>query len=160
MKSSQYHNLVKSKGYQVFLLSCPAALPLNFARHPWFVCIKDGEVTRWEVRLSRNQKNAEQGRHLHLNSLPPFCGTEMIPFLFNKFFWSSKLIGYIEGDDNSKAKKVYDFIALSPQSYEFQNRYLPWGPNSNTYAEWVLNNFSLTEMCLPWNCFGKKYKKR
>jgi hypothetical protein len=158
MKKEKIAELLKLDCYQVFLFTCPVSIPLNFASHPWFVCIKNGKISRWEVRFEKNRINPEIGNHLHLNSLPPFSGIEMLQLIPKKFLWPANLLGYVEGDDNSLAKKIIDFIETSPQNYIYRDQYSFVGPNSNTYAQWLLNNFPEFKIKLPWNSFGKNFK--
>jgi hypothetical protein len=157
---NNFKNLIKPEGYQVFLFVCPVSIPLNFASHPWFVCVKKGEVSRWEVRFEKNTTDPSIGRHLHLNSLPPFSGIETIQILPKKFLSKAKLLGHTEGIEGSLAEKMIDFIKSSPENYICRNHYSFLGPNSNTYAQWVLNNFPDFKIKLPWNSFGKNYKNK
>jgi Protein of unknown function (DUF3750). len=158
MKKNNFYDLIKLDRYQVFLFTCPVSIPLSFASHPWFVCIKNGEISRWEVRFEKNKINPEIGNHLHLNSLPPFSGIEKLQFIPKKFLWPANLLGYVEGGSDSLAKKIIDFIETSPKNYIYRNQYSFIGPNSNTYAQWVLNNFPEFKIKLPWNSFGKNLK--
>lgn len=160
MQKNNFQKLIKPEGYQVFLFVCPAFMPLNFASHPWFVCVKNGKISRWEVRFEKNIINQTIGKHLHFNSLPPFSGIEMIQFLPKKFLWKASLLGYVEGDQNSSAKKMIDFIESSPENYPYRNQYSFFGPNSNSYVQWVLNNFPNFKIKLPWNSFGKNFKNK
>jgi hypothetical protein len=158
MAKNDFQKLVKPEGYQVFLFTCPVSIPLNFASHPWFVCVKNGEISRWEVRFEKNNANPFIGKHLHFNSLPPFSGIEMIQLLPKKFLWKANLLGYMEGDEKSSTKKIIDFIESSPENYLYRDQYSFIGPNSNSYAQWVLNNFPDFKISLPWNSFGKNFK--
>lgn len=158
MEEIEFQKLVKPTGYQIFLFICPASVPFNFATHPWFVCVKNGEITRREVRFEINNNNLAKGRHFYINSLPPFSGINIIPFLMSKFLWGAKLLGYIEGGENSMAKDLLNFIEKSKDTYPYHDKYLLWGPNSNTYVQWVLDHFPEFIITLPWNCFGRKYK--
>jgi hypothetical protein len=160
MPKNTFKDLIKPEGYQVFLLTCPVSIPLNFASHPWFVCVKNGEISRWEVRFEKNNTNPSLGKHLHFNSLPPFSGIEKIQLIPKKFLWNATMINHTEGDKNSLAKKMIDLIENSPKIYSDRNRYSFIGPNSNTYAQWVLNNFPDFKIKLPWNSFGKNYKNK
>lgn len=51
-----------------------------------------------------------------------------------------------------------EFIERSPDTYPHCNQYAFRGPNSNTYAQWVLNQFPESGFSLPWNAFGKGFK--
>jgi hypothetical protein len=157
---NNFKNLIKPEGYQVFLFVCPVSMPLNFASHPWFVCVKNGIISRWEVRFEKNSSDPSIGRHLHLNSLPPFSGIEKIQLIPKRFLWKAKLLGFVEGTKNSLAEKMIRFIESSPADYIDRNRYSFIGPNSNTYAQWVLNNFPDFKIKLPWNSYGKNFKNK
>lgn len=156
MATKDFQKLVKQSGYQIFLFICPASIPFNFAIHPWFVCVKNGEISRWEVRYTKNKLNPDIGKHLHQNFLPPFSGINMITNVTKWFFWDAKLLGHIEGGENSAAENMYNFIEKSKDKYPYRNKYLLWGPNSNTYVQWVLNRFPNFPAKLPWNAFGKQ----
>lgn len=150
-------NLIDKNKYQVFLCACPANIPINFASHPWFVVNKKGTISRWEVSFEKNNRDLSWG-HLNKNLFPPFQGIEMFPFC-KKYFWKSKILGYVEGDENSLAKTMSDFIDESDNKYQFSEKYSLIGQNSNTYAQWVLNHFPEAKMKLPWNAFGKNKLK-
>jgi len=130
----------------------PCNLPFSFASHIWFVCNEKGAISRWEL-LFRVNKNKDWG-HLHLNYFKPFSGIEIIPFC-NIFLWSGKLIGVVEGE---LAEKMIGFIKQSRKNYKYLKIYSLTGSNSNTYAQWVLNQFPEVNIKLPWNSFGKDYK--
>jgi hypothetical protein len=110
------------------------------------------------VRFEKNKINPIIGKHLHLNSLPPFSGIEMLQFIPKKFLWPANLLGHIEGGSDSLAKKIIDFIETSPQNYIYRDQYSFIGPNSNTYVQWVMNNFPDFKIKLPRNSFGKNFK--
>lgn len=154
---NDFGKLIKNEGYQIFLFICPASLPFYFAIHPWFVCVKDGQIDRWEVRFEINNYRPELGKHLHLNRLPAFSGIEMINFMPKKFLWKGRLFYSIEGEDGSLAHQMYEFISNSKNNYPYRDQYNLLGPNSNTYAEWVLSSFSELNIKLPWNSLGKRY---
>ena len=153
----KFEELVKNDKYQVFLFTCPAGVPLNFARHPWFVINKMRSVERWEV-FRIPDSYAESWGHLHRNALPP---TQGIPVFsqskYPKHFWKGKLRGYIEGGEGSLAQTMTEFIESTPNTYPYCNTYGIKGPNINTYVQWVLNKFPNSGLSLPWNSFGKNY---
>lgn len=139
--------------YKVSLFICPANLPFVFATHPWFVIENNGSVSRWEVLFRRDRSR----KHLYKNHSPAYTGIGIFPYS-NKFLWTGRAIGSIEGDENSPAQGMAEFIENSFNTYPYQNQYSLLGPNSNTYVQWVLNQFSEFKVELPWNSFGKNHK--
>ncbi|MDA2922710.1 DUF3750 domain-containing protein, partial [Patescibacteria group bacterium AH-259-L07] len=142
MNSDDFKKLVKSSGYQVFLFMSPSTPPFSFAVHPWFVCVKNGEISRWDL-LFRKAGHKTHWGHLYLNFLPPLTGMEIMPF-WNKYHWRGKLVklvGHIGGDESSVAKRMVDFIENSKETYPYCHKYFLTGPNCSTFAQWVLNNF-------------------
>lgn len=147
-----FEALLKNDTYQVFLFTCPASVPVNFVRHPWFVINQKGKVERWEV-FFRPDPRKEHWGHLHRNAFLP---TQGIPVLYpwEKFLWKGRIEGYIEGGEGSLAHQMAKVIASSPQTYPHLNHYALTGINSNTYARWVLNQFPNSGLKLPWNALG------
>jgi len=146
-----FQKLIKPDKYQVFVFACPAYFPINFARHAWFVLSEKGKISRYEVRHFKGNK-----KHLFVNFQPPFLGTN-ITFLTN-IFWSAKLLGFIEGDENSKAREAIEFIKNSENTYPYLDTYRFYGPNSNTYVQNVLNHFPEFGMNLSLRFIGKGFK--
>lgn len=150
----KFEDLIKEDKYSVFIFACPAYIPLSFGRHPWFVLNKKGLLSRWEIEHYENKKN---GGHLYLNNRPPFQGVNIFLYI-KEYFWKAELIGYIEGDENSTAHKLIQFIENSGSTYPYCSEYSVTGPNSNTYVQWVLNKFPEFKVELPWNFIGKDFK--
>jgi len=148
MPEEKSQQLVDPDTYQVFLLQSPANIPVNFARHSWFVCNERGSISRWEVLHFRN-KNTKWG-HLHLNYFPLFSGIRILPFIF-KYRWKGELLKHVEGD---VAKRMIECIKMSKENYP-SHKYSLLGKNSNTYTQWVLDQFPELNFELPWRCFGK-----
>lgn len=71
MNSEKIARKLDSGAYQVFLLSCHAVFPLSFARHPWFVVNRMGDVSRWEVHWDLG-KSPIGCVNMHVNRYPPF----------------------------------------------------------------------------------------
>lgn len=150
-------DLVKKDKYQVFVLSCPASIPFSVFRHLWIVINKKGKLERYEVRHFKNQ-NTNLG-YLHINDQSPFSGIYKFLFIKKHFFWKPTLLKQAEGDENSLAFKIIDFVEKSEKNYTYLNTYFPTGPNSNTYVSWILKNFPEFELKLDWFYIGKNYKK-
>lgn len=151
-------NLIKNDKYQVFVLSCPAYFPFYFLRHPWFVLNKKGIISRWETRHYKNKLNKNL-RYLHFNTQPPFQGINT-SFFVKKHFWGTELIGLVEGEENSIAQNIVEFIENSEKYYPYSNKYFLTGPNSNTYVQWVLKRFPEVRIKLSWRFIGKGYNSQ
>ncbi len=144
-------NKEKRDKYQVLILSSPASLPFSFVKHTWFVINKMGKLSRYEV-LFRKLKDHKD--HFYYNQFPSSQGIEIIPY-YNKYFWKSKLIARIEGNE---AKKLIKTIESSKNKYPYKNNYHFLGANSNTYTQWVLNHHKELKVKLPFTAFGKGWK--
>ncbi|KKS04709.1 MAG: hypothetical protein UU82_C0010G0005 [Candidatus Nomurabacteria bacterium GW2011_GWC2_41_8] len=152
--TQKFQSLINKEKYQVFILACPTYTPFNFARHSWFVLNKKGLISRWEIRHKKNKKT---NNYFYLNTQPPFQGIN-ISFFIKKHFWKAKLMGYIEGSENSTAQKIIEFIENSEKIYLYCFKYSFFGPNSNTYIQWVLDKFPEFNVKLSWNFIGKGFK--
>lgn len=153
----KFEEILDKEKYQVFLFMCPANIPINFARHSWLVVNRLGVISRWEL-FWRPNRGGESWDYLHKNFYAPTQGIEKYP-LSQKYLWGDgTLLGYVEGDEQSLAGQMADLIESSPQVYPYCYKYFLTGPNSNTYVQWVLNQFPQSGLRLPWNCFGKDFK--
>ena len=74
-------------------------------------------------------------------------------------FWKGEITGFLEGGAESDAARMAEYIERSGETYPHLQRYVLTGPNSNTYAQWVLDAFPESAMRLPWNAVGKGYRK-
>lgn len=138
------------------MLWCRAHAPWGYFYHPWFVVNRKGVISRWEFRHFRNKVRPQWG-HVHSDSQPPFEGIGVF-FFFNIPRRRTGLLGILEGDENSAAQRAVEFIEKSGDTYPIRHKYFPTWPNSNTYAQWVLDHFPEFGIKLPWNFIGKGYK--
>jgi len=157
MNEEEFKKLIKKDRSQIFVFSSRAMVPLSLARHTWIVSVDKGKISRWEILFLRGYKGKEWG-HLHLNALTPTRGMRI--FLYRKnFFWKSKLIGSLEGKKGSTAEKISDFLKDCPRKYPLTHKYFLPAPDSNTFTQWVLDKFPEWKIKLPWNAFGKGYRR-
>ena len=142
--------------YKVSLYTCPAIVPFVFARHPWFVVEKQGIQSRWEVFRDAHLSKHSWG-HIHKNYYSATQGIEIFSFS-QKYFWKDvRLESSIDGNNNSVAQSIIECIEQSPEIYPYRDHYGLRGPNSNTYVQWILNQFPMSGLTLPWNSLGKNY---
>ena len=125
--------------YSVSLYKCPAIIPFNFAVHTWFVVVTPEYTSRWEIIYFQNKNNHSKG-HLYRDGYQPYQGIGRFPFT-DKYPWKAELVASVKGDKGSLAESMVKFIEASPSHYPYCYNYSLLGPNSNTYTQWVINNF-------------------
>lgn len=161
MENESIKSFITDEKYQVFVLVSPAAVPVHFFYHAWFVTIENGVTNRWEIfHVSDLKGNGTQWGHLYRNFYLPFAG-------MHKYFGDSgriqspdevKLVGHVSGD---VAQEMIACIKSTPETYPYTHYYrLVRGPNSNAYAQWVLNKFPAAAIELPWRALGRGYRFR
>ena len=97
---------------------------------------------RWEVWQHSNQNHSCWG-HLHKNLLPPKQGVGNGP---------SRLIHTWTAVD---ALRLATRIETSPTQYPYIEKYRYWpGPNSNTYAQWIVRD----QLLLGKRAIGREFK--
>lgn len=156
----RFEDLIKKDKYQVFLFICPPRVPMQFATHPWFVVNKKGIVTRWEVGRDLKDDPSYFG-YIRSDGLQLFEGLPVISYSI-PWSWGGKhikVLGVVEGDEGSTAQKLAERIESAASKYPYRSTYHLTGPNSNTYIQWVLDAFPESGLKLPWNAFGKDFKK-
>ena len=144
--------------HQVFLLTSPIPFPFGFAVHAWFVTQVDGEIHRYEFGKFRGSPNPN-GIGLLKDYFKPTTG-------MNRYWWQrrdrypSKLIGKIAGGEKSVAARMISFLKEHSDKYPHKTKYNYLGPNSNTYAGWVLGHFTDSGLKLPLSAVGRNYPAR
>ena len=136
-----------SSDVRVELRSAPLPSLLGrFASHYWFVVFRDGRVDRWEVWQTRNAGGRAVG-HVHCNLKPPDAGVGGGPM---------RLECHWEGDGAAAIARVLE----ATHAYPFCQRYHYWpGPNSNTYAAWVLRQAGI-DYPFPRRAIGCTFRQR
>ncbi len=156
MNKIELSKLVDNNKYQVFLFSSPVPIPLNIFVHTWFVINFKGKIRRWEFGRFRGSPY-KNGVGVLKNFFEETEG-------MNIYFWkrnprfNSKLVDFIEGDDNSVANALAKYIEEYSNTYPLKTKYSMTGPNSNSFMQWILNKFPKVNMKLPRNAIGKGYK--
>ncbi|MDP7537511.1 MAG: DUF3750 domain-containing protein [Methylococcales bacterium] len=116
----------------------------HIAVHYWFVIQQDSGTDRWEI-WQHPTKSEHSWGHLHKNLMAINTG-----------------VGH--GDSwveavwqDQRAQTLAAIIERAPANYSNQNCYRYWpGPNSNTYAQWVLNQAHSSVRLSPQG-IGKDY---
>ena len=176
MDEKEFKKLIKKDKYQVFLFSCPANIPFNFARHHWFVVNSKGKINRWDVLRTYNLLRTDEGTDTKesfggkkfkiISKKVGYVYKNILPFTsgVSKYRWKLKpfskgeLVSSIEGNSNSIAHKMIAFIEHNSFKYKHRNKYYILGPNSNTFIQWIIDKFPGCGFKLSWRAVGKNYK--
>ena len=97
------------------------------AIHYWYVILQENQATRWEI-WQKPALSADSWGHLHKNLMPVNSGVG------NGNSWLETVW------TGEFAYQLSEILENSPETYphKYRYRYFP-GPNSNTYAQWILN---------------------
>jgi len=127
---------------QLRYATLPSLLGL-FAAHYWFVVWDADECHRWEVWQTKNAGGRSIG-HVHCDLKDPDAGVGGGP---------SRIAAEWSGAEAASIKAVLDGVA----EYPFCGKYRYWpGPNSNTFAAWVLRKAAVKHALGPM-ALGKRY---
>jgi hypothetical protein len=110
------------------------------ASHPWFVIQSAGSdtLTRWEVWPAAGGPHGHVRKNLFTPEEDIGAGGQYI-------------IAELTGQS---AQPVVDFIESQSPTYPCKDHYMLLGPNSSTYAQWVLDNTGWN-VTLPCAAVGK-----
>lgn len=156
MKLPLSENLIEDDKYQVLVCSSPANIIVGFAAHTWFVVNRKGTIARWEMLFDKKDREQSVG-YLNKDYFDPFTGIEVLPG-WRKYMWKGSVRGVVSGGEDSAAGKMINVIENSFKAYPFVEKYSLLSANSNTYTQWVLDQFPDVDIELPWNAIGKKFK--
>jgi hypothetical protein len=126
-----------------------ASLPLPIGLvsvHCWFTVTDPASrrCDRWEIWQRPDAGGVAIG-HLHCNLKAPEAGVGGGP---------TRLLAEWQGPE---AFRIKETLEKAEGQYPWCRRYLPWpGPNSNTFAAWVLRRAGI-DYRLPWKAIGRNY---
>ena len=114
-----------------------------FAAHYWFVLFDEYGCRRFEVWQTKNAGGRSIG-HVHCDLKPADAGVGGGP---------ARTAAQWQGDEARRLKAVLENL----QAYPFCQKYRYWpGPNSNTFAAWVLRKARIVHAMGPM-ALGKRY---
>jgi Protein of unknown function (DUF3750) len=151
--------------YTVTIYASRLFFPIWFAVHTHIVIEYNGVASRYDIfsRTPVSEENFIEG-YLRKNVLPPKTGLFMVwPGNARSGYgprWGAKKCGLITGGENSVAQSMYHFFEQGfVKEYPHLHIYkIVNGPNSNTFTQWVLDQFPEAELKLPFIAWGKRYK--
>lgn len=153
----------KYDDFVVKIYSCPVPFPFTFAVHTYIVFEHDTTVVRYDVNpIPLVATRSELLGHMKKDMLPPEVGFRLLGRFSPNFVprYKVNLIAKISGDADSIAGKLYAFMAsggLATYPHSHTYRFI-FGPNSNTFTQWVIDQVPHIGLSLPWNAWGKSFK--
>ena len=147
---------VPKRGFdQAWLVASPLPIPLNLISvHTWCVVSdRNNKTDRWEV-WHRKLPIQNRWGYIHCNLFAPFQGIGINP-IYTSCCWDSVLLNYWEGD---AACRLAIILSNSVRKYPLRGRYRYWpGPNSNTYIQWIFDQFQGEAIQLPKKALGASF---
>lgn len=138
-------------------MESPCNFPLFFIKHHWLVVNNKGIITRWETGYS-NTLGLKRWGCLRTDAFPYYEVISVLPMLHG-WRWLKKIVKFFSGDKESLAHKMAQLIEGSPEIYPYRDKYGWFGPNSNTYPQWVLDQFPEVDYLLSGSSVGRNYKR-
>jgi hypothetical protein len=123
-----------------------APLPLigALAVHYWFVVLDEGGCHRWEVWQTKNAGGDRCIGHVHRDLKAPEEGVGG---------GGSRVEKQWVGEEARRIARILECV----DTYPWCQRYRYWpGPNSNTFAAWVLRQAGVSHVLGP-RAWGKRY---
>lgn len=139
---------------QVFIMYSRVSLPLPPACHVWFVINDHGVLSRYEGLDWRHRRSDGLDGYIFQDYFPPNVGLP-VWILSKTPTWRAYTISVVEGDD---AERLAQILRDSLHSYPHKH-YRLLGPNSNTYAQWIISTAGLTHIKLPITAVGAEFGK-
>jgi hypothetical protein len=148
--------------YEVKLYATPMPLPLYGSVHTYFTAAHAQHIDRIEVLGFLPQSHpARYYEEIFKNYLPPETGFRVISEVLGEFpslpRMPSRCIGVCRGGVGTTAEQLYTLLTTAAVTqYPGAGHYrMVRGPNSNTFSQWIIDQYSADELRLPWNAWGK-----
>ncbi|NBC84074.1 MAG: DUF3750 domain-containing protein [Bacteroidetes bacterium] len=156
-QSHEIASLVNPYDAQIFFLYSPLPFPVSFAVHCWVVTNMAGKLDRWEVWQSTGQCETSRG-YVHQNLFPPFQALHINFFVRSLGRCNPRLLHIVQ--DHNLADKMIAFIKKEAFQYPYRHDYFYYpGPNSNTFVQWIIDQFPEYPVVLPKGGLGKGYRR-
>lgn len=148
--------------YSVTVYATPMSFPFNFTVHTW-IEISDGNTTdRYDLWGYPGLTATPVHGYIYKNLFPDHLGTTLSPFAAVntlKKRQTGRVLLFISGKEDSRAAQLYNAITIQLLTYPYAKSYsMIWGPNCNTFTQWLLRLVSEANLTLPWYAWGMNYR--
>ncbi len=148
------------RSYTVAIYSTPMSFPLNFTCHTWIEISHNNTTQRFDFWGYPGIQHGDKSKnYIYRNIFPNHLGTTFSPFAdpgHTKNRQTGKIHQSITGAQHSTAHRLYQAIFEKAFEYPFDKNYhMIFGPNCNTFTQWLLDLVPAHQLTLPWNAWGK-----
>jgi hypothetical protein len=139
-------------------------LPIPFVLHTWIVVTHNDISDRYDVMGFHEDGAGKRNGYLYTNFHSPETGVPILAIgtkrlLKDTLQWESKVLFTLQGDVGSPAHKIWELLHNQQDTYPYIHQFgLVFGPNCNTFTQWVLDQGTSGEITLPWGAWGKGYR--
>jgi hypothetical protein len=154
--SETYIETIRKEGNnKILVCTTPVSIPLPMFRHTFVVVFSKGEVYRYEVFRKWGEPMPKHGV-VCKDAFAPWEGNSVFLGILKRLFgahrFSVRVLQELDVDDNTiqTIQRIYS-------TYPKRHFYRYWGPNSNTFTQWLLHQVQISYV-LPWNAIGKNYR--
>lgn len=159
-------SICMSDTFTVSVYFTPMSFPFNFTVHTWVELVSsDGEIHRFDFwgYSGLRAKHPNSG-YVYKNLFPDHLGTTFSP-IANPNEMSGRQIGClydsVTGNGESVACRLSEAILECALKYPQRHSYnMIYGPNCNSYTQWLITLVPDSPLRLPWNAWGKGYVKK
>lgn len=146
--------------YTVAIYFTPMSFPLNFTSHTWVEISHNDTTERFDFWGYPGIQHGDKSKnYIYRNIFPDHLGTTFSPFA-DPGNRKNRQIGNIHqsitGDQTSIAHTLHQAIQDKAFTYPYDNTYyMVFGPNCNTFTQWLLDLVPGHNLTLPRNAWGK-----
>tara|TARA_B100000508_G_scaffold75760_1_gene59040 strand:+ start:1573 stop:2043 length:471 start_codon:yes stop_codon:yes gene_type:complete len=153
-----------SEAYTVSIYMTPMSFPLNFTVHTWVELEGPNDEHHrfdfWGYKGIR-EREIDHG-YVYKDLFPDHLGTTFSPFADPGSIEKrqhGKVYMSISGDVDSEAHTLYAVILGHAFDYPLKHDYnMVFGPNCNTFTQWLITRIPNSPLKLPFNAWGKGYQ--
>ena len=149
--------------YTIAIYTTPMSFPLNFTVHSWVEISNESKTDRYDLWAYPGKKTATSCKgYIYKNIFPRHLGTTFSPIAKMddlSLRQTGEIYSQISGGQGSTAHLLYEKISREAFLYPAYDRYsMIFGPNCNTFTQWLIRLTPDTGLHLPWHAWGKNTK--
>lgn len=147
--------------YSIYVYATPMSFPFNFPVYTWVEILHGAKNERYDLWGYPGLHKTPDLGYIYKDIFSNHLGTTLSPFVnVNNLTkrQTGKVISEVCGEHDSSAHSLYSAIKRNALNYPYAYTYnMIFGPNCNTFIQWLLDLVPESKLHLPFNAWGKKY---